>query len=90
MKFSLASLRSNKASPVSDTRKEVHKGDQPGVIFNAGLLKLSNSTISGNTMTSSDEFTLASRAWATAALTWAVATALSSIAWAVAVYLIER
>jgi hypothetical protein len=89
MKFSLASQRSNTPPPMSDNRKEVvHEGDQQGVTFNAALVKLNHSTISGNTTTGSGKFKWASIAWAATAITWDIA--LSSIAWAISVYLIVR
>ncbi len=91
MKFSLTPQKSNNAPPTRKHRKEVvHKEDQRGVTFNAGLVKLNHSPISGNTTTSASQikWATASIAWATASIAWAIA--VSSIVWAVFVYLMER
>jgi hypothetical protein len=89
MKFSLASQRSNNAPPMKHGRKEaIHGRDQQGITFNAGLVKLNHSPISDNATTGAGKFKWASIAWATASIAWAIA--VSSIVWAVFVYLMER
>ncbi len=89
LKFSLASQESDNAPPTKKHGKEVvRERDQQGVTFNAGLVKLNHSSISGNKTASAGQVKWASIAWATASIAWSIA--VSSIVWAVFVYLMER